>query len=214
MEVVSSLKDPHASMALRKRLEEAGVVFEFVAYEVSPGVAVDEALHRQAVNALFEQVLADRREHHRLFIQDPRYADVPFGAYLAWDLDRARISPLNLEDIQDLSRTNLQDGPAALFRAFCNPPYGTRFAAGDDEASALFSQWLAHLGLEPGEPLQVLDWVKGYELDWQDSTESPADSELWSDYFDEGLEWWGVWCLSIWNPARRSLSVVLASTTD
>ncbi|WP_167659284.1 hypothetical protein [Pseudomonas fluorescens] len=34
------------------------------------------------------------------------------------------------------------------------------------------------------------------------------------DYFDDGPEWWGVWCLSIWNPKRGTLAVLAASTTD
>ena len=36
----------------------------------------------------------------------------------------------------------------------------------------------------------------------------------WSNYFDDGLDWWGVWCLTIHNPQRQTLSALAASATD
>ncbi|MOA62241.1 hypothetical protein D3C78_1875990 [compost metagenome] len=59
-----------------------------------------------------------------------------------------------------------------------------------------------------------MSWVDNFNLNWTASDEYDPAREPWSDYFDDGLEWWGVWCLSIWNPKRRTLAVLAASTTD
>ena len=69
------------------------------------------------------------------------------------------------------------------------------------------------LGLDPEQQPQVINWVGNLELDCQAPDMGPHLLP-WSDYFDEGLEWWGVWCLTVWNPVRRTLSVLAASATD
>ncbi|MCI0996211.1 hypothetical protein FGE05_07420 [Pseudomonas sp. ICMP22404] len=206
--------EQQASASLRQRMEEAGCAFEFIVLAPEVGEVITPVHHRQAVDQLFLAIRHLWLERHRQMILDPRYADTaPPG--MSWDLDKARAKPLDRQEVAQLMRTDREahnPPPFALYEAFCEPPYGTRF--GDGQLQALFREWLGLLGLEAGVEVEVLNWVDNFNLDWLASDEPDPARDPWSDYFDDGLEWWGVWCLSIWNPRRRTLSVLAASTTD
>ena len=87
-----------------------------------------------------------------------------------------------------------------LFQAFDDPPYGARCEPG------LFADFCRTVGLLPHQGIEVLDWVGNPETE-------PERSE-WSDCFDDGKEWWGIWCLTVWNPQQRTLAALVASATD
>ncbi|SFX53378.1 MULTISPECIES: hypothetical protein [unclassified Pseudomonas] len=201
-----------ASAALRQRMEKAGCAFDFLVLAPEPGEAVTPALHREAVDLLFRSIMNQWLERHRQLILDPRFAGAT-PPDMRWDLDKARPRPLDRQEIEQLLHADKaahDPPPFALYEAFCEPPYGTRFV--DDSPQALFKDWLDVLGLEEGA--EVLTWVDNFNLDWLASDEPDPARDPWSNYFEDGLEWWGVWCLSIWNPRRRTLSVLAASTTD
>ncbi|NUT90108.1 hypothetical protein HNO91_27115 [Pseudomonas corrugata] len=206
--------EQQASASLRQRMEEAGCAFEFIVLAPEVGEVITPVHHRQAVDQLFLAIRHLWLERHRQMILDPRYADTA-PPDMSWDLDKARAKPLDRQEVAQLMRTDREahnPPPFALYEAFCEPPYGTRF--GDGHLQALFREWLGLLGLEAGVEVEVLNWVDNFNLDWLASDEPDPARAPWSDYFDDGLEWWGVWCLSIWNPRRRTLSVLAASTTD
>jgi hypothetical protein len=50
--------------------------------------------------------------------------------------------------------------------------------------------------------------------DWVGDPQREPGRSAWSPYFDDGKEWWGIWCLTVWNPRRRTLSAMMASQTD
>ncbi|WP_422775763.1 hypothetical protein ACOXXE_14700 [Pseudomonas mediterranea] len=206
--------EQQSSASLRQRMEEAGCAFEFIVLAPEAGEVITPAHHRQAVDQLFLAIRHLWLERHRQMILDPRYADIA-PPEMRWDLDKARAKSLNRQEIGQLMRTDREahNPPSfALYEAFCEPPYGTRF--GDGHSQVLFREWLDLLGLEAGVEVEVLNWVDNFNLNWLASDEPDPARDPWSDYFDDGLEWWGVWCLSIWNPRRRTLSVLAASTTD
>ena len=39
-------------------------------------------------------------------------------------------------------------------------------------------------------------------------------SIAWSDYFDEGREWWGALCLTVYDETLGRFAVIMASATD
>jgi hypothetical protein len=82
--------------------------------------------------------------------------------------------------------------------ALTEPPYP--LSIGPAAMQDLFDRLLPAL-LPPGEPATILDWS---------SPELPRVSR----YFDDGMEWWGVFLFSIHLPARRRLVVILGSATD
>lgn len=200
------------SASLRQRMEQAGCAFDFLVLAPEASETVDEALHRQAVGLLFQHIKAQWLERHRQLTLDPRYTEAAPPA-MDWDLSKAVAKTLNRDEVARLMGGDKDDQHIyALYAAFCDPPYGTRFT--DDTPQALFKEWLDLLGLEDGTDVVVLSWVDNFNFNWTASDEHDPAREPWSDYFEDGLEWWGVWCLSIWNPKRRTLAVLAASTTD
>ncbi|WAJ38723.1 hypothetical protein OU800_05695 [Pseudomonas sp. GOM7] len=180
---------------LRTRLEAAGCVFDFVVMTLDPSTMPGEAEHRQALELLFESI----QEHARIWqqkviAQDARHANCHWPEWTT-DLTKASSQPLTTGAIRELSS---EEG--LLCRAFRDPPYGTQLQVAD------FREWLQMLRLYPEEGMQVLDWVGNADAEPQRST--------WSDYFEDGKEWWGIWCLTLYNPRRRTLSALAASATD
>lgn len=208
-----NLQDNESIQALRRQLSEADCVFDFAVLDVAPQASIDLDLHRQALGALYLQIEDQRREARRRLIQEhPRYADLGEAPPMRWEVQRAVARELDAQEIQRLGTASVLPGPQALYQAFIDPPYRTRFPEDGEPPEAIFQRWLALLGLEPEARPVVIDWVSDLQLEWE--VEGTAATEAWSDYFDEGLEWWGVWCLSIWNPERRTLGVLMASATD
>lgn len=209
--LLTRMEDEHGR-ALRQQLKEAYCVFDFVVLAVEAEALVDQALHRQGLQHLYLQLMAERRERWETLRQDPRYADVGLTS-MRWEQERAVPEALGQEQVRQLVCENLEPQEWALFQAFYDPPYGTQFPGGIEQARQAFGHWLQVLGLDPAEGPHVINWVGNLELDFLAPDMGPHLLP-WSDYFDEGLEWWGVWCLTVWNPVRRTLSVLAASATD
>lgn len=82
--------------------------------------------------------------------------------------------------------------------AFSHPPYPLR--ARPSEVQALFDE-IREFILPRLQWSEILDWT------------SPRLPEV-SDYFDAGMEWWGVFLFSIHVPAIQRLTIIAGSTTD
>lgn len=187
------------SEALRERMDEAGCVFQFVVLQAETDAVADEAVHRQALHGLYGQVMKEALEWHHALLQNPQYANRE-APELDWASDRAVARVVPAGELEQLGKS--------LYGSFRQPPYGTQFAGGEAEAQVVFQEWLELLGLVEDEHAQVIDWVADLVPDHRNAPRS------WSDYFDDGLEWWGVWCLTIWNPERHTCAALIASTTD
>lgn len=76
-------------------------------------------------------------------------------------------------------------------RAFLAPPYPSGYTERDFDMinSALFPNGT--------EGLEVFEWTTD-----------------WSEYFDEGHEWWGALCLTVYDKKLDRIIVILASATD
>ncbi|PZW99181.1 hypothetical protein DFS28_103243 [Pseudomonas sp. 478] len=200
--------------SLLERMDDAGCVFNFVVLSLEEGVKVNESIHRQALVRLHEKLMKDSWDLHNSLIKNPEYKSSGDPA-ISWELDKAVATILTQEEIHNLILTDgYVRGPLALYGYFREPPYGTEFKGGELEAKELFHEWRQILGLEEQDDIVVINWVKGFKKEWLDNDDAIPGREPWSDYFDEGLEWWGVWCLTIWNPTRRTFSALIASTSD
>lgn len=180
--------------AVRERIREAGCAFQFevLALPESCGEPGD-ADHRQVLQQLFEALRA-------------QYAGLRFYPELAesspWDSECVTnpadfLPGLQISEGRNLNEVTMYEW---LFQAFDNPPYKAKCGQG------LFADFCEATGLWPSTGIQVLDWVG-------DPDENPGRSE-WSNYFDAGKEWWGIWCLTVWNPKKRTLAALAASETD
>ena len=76
-------------------------------------------------------------------------------------------------------------------KAFLCPPNGSSYTDSDFEKvnAALFPNGT--------ESLEVYEWTTD-----------------WSDYFDEGHEWWGTLCLTVYDKTLERFVVIMASATD
>ena len=76
-------------------------------------------------------------------------------------------------------------------KAFLEPPHKSSFNDKDFEiiCSSLFPNGSGSL--------EVFEWTTD-----------------WSDYFDEGREWWGTLCLSVFDKSLERFVIIMASATD
>lgn len=82
--------------------------------------------------------------------------------------------------------------------AFVAPPYTLTGTA--NEIQNLFDK-IMHFILPTGVGHEILDWTS-------------ADLPKASPYFEDGMEWWGVFLFTLYVPEYRRLTVAWASTTD
>lgn len=200
---------------LRERLELAHCEFEFLARPAPD--TVTEADHRAILDDLFRAIdsrIVERFE--RFAAHDPALR--ASGCWRPrWDATKATATPWTEADLIDptefgpgfritLERERSQVYPMEwLAQAFDDPPYKAECPPG------LFADFCSLVGLWPGEGASVLDWVAPASTTDEDAAASRA---AWNTWFEAGLEWWGVWCLTIYNPQRGTLAALTASTTD
>ena len=112
----------------------------------------------------------------------------------AWQYDTALARP-DQRSVNELFAPGATAGPVpgklSYRQAFLHPPYGNVYSAED------FERLNAALFPAGTERLEVFEW-----------------STDWSDYFDDGHEWWGALCLTLYDPALDRFVVILASATD
>ena len=84
-----------------------------------------------------------------------------------------------------------ENGKLNYRKAFLSPPHGNSYTDSDFERvnAALFPNGT--------DTLEVYEWTTD-----------------WSDYFDEGHEWWGTLCLTVYDKTLGRFAVIMASATD
>jgi hypothetical protein len=98
-----------------------------------------------------------------------------------------------------LATDNIKVGGGGQFAlAFGNSVHG--FYGGDAERQRLFTR-ITNFIVPTGAKVLIRDWT---------STELPK----LSNYFDAGMEWWGVYLFTVFDPERKLLTVISGSATD
>ena len=110
------------------------------------------------------------------------------GAMLHFDAGSARGWPVSA-DAPFLPAPT--DDAATLRKAVLDPPHGCRYTAAD------FDALCAKLFPKGRSRLEVFEW-----------------STDWSDYFEDGHEWWGAMCYTVYDRSMDRYAVLLASSTD
>lgn len=82
-------------------------------------------------------------------------------------------------------------GRITYAQAFLMPPHGSAHTPSD------FNRIDAVLFPHGTRPLIAYEW-----------------SDDWSDYFDDGHEWWGVFCMTFYDPIEDRFIIIMASQTD
>ena len=86
---------------------------------------------------------------------------------------------------------NTDGGRISYGQAFLLPPSGCEYTGKD------FRNVNAALFPNGTDVLEAYEWTTG-----------------WSEYFDEGHEWWGTLCLTVYDNSLDRFAVIMASATD
>lgn len=103
-----------------------------------------------------------------------------------------RIDPASLLRTSDMKPRSAVGGEQIPYwYAFLETPHGTGYGAED------FDKINRILFPNGAEPLEVYEWTTD-----------------WSNYFEDGHEWWGAACWSVYDRSLNRYAVIMASTTD
>lgn len=197
---------------LRKRLDDVGCVFEFVIMPVKEGASIDEQCHRLALAKLYEQVMFSQMEWFRRLIQSLSVADYPEPT-MRWNLAEAFAEQMTQQQILSLLRVDAdQHKTPSLYTDFSRSPCLSRQIDSSRMSEALFAEWTDALGLRVQDDPVVLNWADAPSQ----GSSKPAQRKLrcaWTDFFCPTPFGQHRWCLTIWNPARRTLAAVAACST-
>ncbi|WP_147407029.1 hypothetical protein [Pseudomonas sp. 91RF] len=198
---------------LRKRLDDLGNVFEFVTIALDRDTSPDEGTHRCALAALYEQIMLSQREWHQKVIRGLPVANYPEPT-MRWNLDEAvgvvlgRLQIINLlrTDTDDIQFPTLYDD---FIRSLCFPNFADRAQLG----RALFAEWIDTMGLVDQSNIVVLSWVDKPTQPLMERCGESAGASAWTDFFCADHRPQRAWCLTVWNPSRRTISALAACST-
>ncbi|MBQ7647166.1 MAG: hypothetical protein IJS94_07855 [Clostridia bacterium] len=94
-------------------------------------------------------------------------------------------------DIETLFAPSGENGKLSYRKAFLEPPFTNSYSAAD------FDKINDVLFPRGKRDLEVYEWTTD-----------------WSEYFDDGHEWWGALCLTVYDKALDRFAVIMASATD
>lgn len=75
---------------------------KFVVLSPESEIEADESMHRHALIALHELLMAEAMEWHENLIKDPKYEDYP-EPLISWDLENAIATPLSRDEVRHLT---------------------------------------------------------------------------------------------------------------
>ncbi|OSI17413.1 MULTISPECIES: hypothetical protein [Neisseria] len=223
---------------LRQRMENAVNVFHFAVWPWQQERVPDTAAYRAAIEAVFEHFIRPERdmlrEQSRLYYEnrkaeheinhDPRSVrQIRERLIREAEREQVRLSlTLNIEEAHPaeldndflcpfeelkFSATDENQWFKKLFYHFCNPPYGLHGLTREEEI-VLWQDFCVLVGLIKADKPIVTDWIQ-HQVSDRNLVTHP-----FSNYFDDGLDWWGVWCLTVFNPKNKTLAVIVASASD
>ncbi len=108
-----------------------------------------------------------------------------------WNYDLSKAEIIAKLSVRKLLTAEEIPGRLTYRRAFLKPPYGCNYTEAD------FDKVNATLFPRGTDALEIYEW-----------------STDWSAYFDDGHEWWGTLCLSIYDPSQERFVIIFASATD
>jgi len=130
-----------------------------------------------------------RDEHLMALVWASRNLFIDTDGETIWQFDAEKA------DAKEISARELfapiGEGKLNYRKAFLQPPYPNGYTDAD------FDKVNAALFPNGTDSLEVFEWSTG-----------------WSEYFDEGNEWWGTLCLTVYDGSLDRITVIMASATD
>ncbi|MBR3396518.1 MAG: hypothetical protein IKG70_01530 [Lachnospiraceae bacterium] len=166
--------------------------------------------HREALLIVFDRLVQrsiENRENARKMFGD-RIADQlhPW----VYDIDKAQPSPLDPEVFFYCPNIVKID-------YYGNVRYDAEWKPNDDNCGTTVPYWYAVMEPVHGRNNKPEDFKKVNEALFPNGTDALDIYEWttdWSDYFDDGHEWYGACCWSIYDKSMNRYAVMLVSATD
>ena len=166
--------------------------------------------HREALRVVFErlvkQSLENKERARKLFGDDFANRMSP----PAYDIDKAQPSPLERQAFfycPGIVKTDY----------YGNVRYDADWEPNDENCGTSVPYWYALMEPVHGRRNKPEDFKKVNEVLFPNGTDSLDIYEWttdWSDYFDDGHEWYGACCWSVYDKTRNTYIVMLVSATD
>ncbi len=131
-----------------------------------------------------------RNAHWFALLRASRKLFIDENDEVTWHFDAAKAEGKQT-DAKELFAEADRDGPLNYRKAFLYPPYENGYKNSD------FDKLNAALFPNGTDGLEVYEWTTD-----------------WSEYFDEGHEWWGALCLTVFDKSLDRFAVIMASATD
>lgn len=166
--------------------------------------------HKEALTFVFDQLVEkskENRENARKKWGDSYVDEHPLMAY---DIDKAQSVPLTSQILfycPNIIRTDY----------YGNVFYDAEWTPNDDNFGTTVPYWYAVMEPVHGRRNKPEDFKKVNEALFPNGTDSLDICEWstdWSDFFDDGHEWYGSCCWSIYDKTMDRYVVMLVSSTD
>jgi len=108
----------------------------------------------------------------------------------SWNYDVGKADAKEISSAE-LFASDVKKGELNYCKAFLYPPHGNNYNMMD------FNKINSVLFPNGKDELEVYEWTTD-----------------WSDYFDDGHEWWGTLCVTIYDKSLDRFVVIMASATD
>lgn len=131
-----------------------------------------------------------RNAHWMALLWATRKLCIDIDSTVIWhfDVGKADAKPISVKDLFAPAEEN---GSLNYRKAFLHPPYPNGYTEQD------FGRINRALFPNGTDSLEVYEW-----------------STDWSEYFDDGHEWWGALCLTVYDRSLDRFVVIFASATD
>ena len=166
--------------------------------------------HREALRAVFDwlvkQSIAEKENARIMFGDDFAKRMCP----VVYDIDKAKPSSLDRQEFFYCPNIVKTDH-------YGNVRYDAEWKPDDKNFGAAVPYWYALMEPVHGRKNKPEDFKKVNEVLFPNGTDALDVYEWttdWSDYFDDGHEWYGACCWSIYDKTQNRYVVMLVSATD
>ena len=166
--------------------------------------------HREALRVVFEWLV-------KKSIEDKERARIMFGDDLAdklrplvYDIDKAKPSPLDPQVFFYCPNIVKTDYYGSVF-------YDAEWRPDDENCGTTVPYWYALMEPVHGRRNKPEDFKEVNKVLFPNGTDTLDIYEWttdWSDFFDDGHEWYGACCWSVYDKTMNRYAVMLVSATD
>ena len=166
--------------------------------------------HREALTAVFERLAENSMEDLKSIRERCGDEIADQLSPLVYDIDKARPAARNPKDFfycPNIVKTDY----------YGNVSYDAEWKPDDDNCGTTVPYWYALMEPVHGRNNKPEDFKKVDESLFPNGTDTLDVYEWstdWSDFFDDGHEWYGACCWSIYDKSMNRYAVMLVSATD